>query len=63
MRSMALAFGSPRSFRSCEKLSACQSPSRYELKKAPANLLPPSRGIMFRRTPPDEVSALMPLVW
>src|SRR4029079_14840380 len=63
MRSILLGFGIPRSLSSCVKLSDCHSPGRYDAKNAPLNLLPPSRGIMFRRTPPDEVSAPTPLVW
>jgi hypothetical protein len=34
----------------------------YPPKTLPLVVLPPSRGIMFRRTPPPDTSALAPLV-
>ena len=55
----------PRAWTSCERLSR---PSRCRLSWLPPNQswplcsLPPSRGTMLMRTPPPEVSALMPLV-
>ena len=42
--------------------SPCHVPGRYAALKSPLNRLPPSRGIMFSRTPPADVSAPMPLV-
>ena len=45
------------------RLLDCQSPGRSASLKSPLKRLPPSRGIMFSRTPPAAVSAPMPLVW
>jgi hypothetical protein len=35
----------------------CQSSGRQAALKSPLNRFPPSRGIIFRRTPPADVSA------
>ena len=53
----------PRALWRSVRLLDCQAPGRFTALKSPLKRLPPSRGIMFKRTPPDEVSAPMPAVW
>ena len=63
IRSVALPAVRPAAWWRSVRLLRCHDPGRLAILKSPLKRLPPSRGIMFSRTPPAEVSALMPLVW
>ena len=63
MRSVALPAFRPFSVWRAVRLLDCQSPGRSAYLMSPLKRLPPSRGIMFKRTPPADVSAPTPLVW
>ena len=62
-RSDWIAFASDRPWSRSDwsKLSLCRLCDEYDVRNEPAKSLPPSRGIRFVRTPPDSVSAEMPL--